>query len=625
MDLAGISQEWLEDAEQSAEFVTLMDDKERILYVNHPQPGCEDYAGQSIFDFVDSNYHDELRLSVRRARAEGTPQHFESEAAGPDGQVSHYSNWVIALSGKCDGLVAFVATDVTHASRIEEKLAISEVTLSSVVENSPDAILIVDRERKIQFINRLDHGFEMDDILGQSAELFVPEDDREKVVAAVKHVLTTGETTSYKTHLDTPSGTMRFRTRAAPIPQSGIVDRVMMVATDITAQHEAEAERAQMEEQLRQAQKMEAIGHLTGGVAHDFNNLLTAISGNLELARLNGLGPEERDHHLAEALAAVRRGSTLTQQLLAFSRRQALRPQAVDASALIASMQPMLQRTLGETVDVRVRHQAGLWTCRVDPGQLESALVNLAVNARDAMPRGGELVIECLNTTTSDIGDALSPAGDYVKIVVTDHGEGMTPEVAAQAFEPFFSTKEVGRGSGLGLSMVYGFVHQSGGHVQLASEPDVGTSVTVFLPASRTDAPTQVDEPPSGKLRQGNGERVLVVEDDNHVRDLTVRIFEELGYRVEAVPRADLALERVTREPPVELLFSDVVLPGGMSGFELGEQLQNSMPELPVIFVSGYPAEAEQGGKQYEVLQKPYTTEELASTVRQALNGRPAV
>ena len=618
MDLAGVSQEWLQDVARTSEFVTLMDDEERLLYVNHPQPGCEDYVGQSVFDFVDPNYHNELRQSVSRARAEGTPQHYDSKAAGPDGQVSHYSNWVIALSGKCEGLVAFVATDITQANRIEEKLAISEVTLSSVVESSPDSILIVDRERKIQFINRLEHGFEMSGVLGQPAELFVPEDDRSKVIAAVEHVLTTGETTSYETHLDTPDGTRRFKTRAAAIPKTGIIDRVMMVATDIPAQHEAEQERARMAEQLQQAQKMEASGHLTGGVAHDFNNLLTAISGNLELARLSSLGPKERDHHLTEALAAVRRGSTLTQQLLAFSRRQALRPRAVDASDLISRMQPLLQRTLGETVDVTVRHHSGLWTCTVDPGQLENALLNLAVNARDAMPRGGELVIECLNTTTNGDGGVTFPAGDYVKIAVTDHGEGMTSDVASQAFEPFFTTKEVGRGSGLGLSMVYGFVHQSGGHVHLASDPGVGTTVAIFLPASRTKAPAELDGATEAQPKRGNGERVLIVEDNDLVRGLTVRIFEELGYRAEAVARADLALERVTCEPPVELVFSDVVLPGGMSGFELGDQLRGSMPELPVIFVSGYPAEAEQRDEQYEVLQKPYTTEQLAETVRQA-------
>ena len=622
MDLAGVSEQWFQDVARTAEFVTLMDDEERLLYVNHPQPGCEDYVGQSIFDFVDPNYHEVLRQSVSSARAEGGPQHYDSEAAGPNGQVSLYSNWVIALSGKCHGLVAFIATDVTYASRIEEKLAISEVTFSSVVENSPDSILIVDRERRIQFINRLEHGFEMDRVLGQPAELFVPENDRAEVVAAVEHVLRTGETTSYETHLDAPAGTRRFRTRVAAIPNDGNVDRVMMVATDVTAQQGAELERRRMAEQLQQAQKMEAIGQLTGGVAHDFNNLLTAISGNLELARLNNLGPDERDHHLSEALEAVRRGSTLTQQLLAFSRRQTLRPQAVDASSLIALTQPMLQRMLGETIDIRVRNREDLWTCRVDPGQLENALLNLAVNARDAMPRGGELVIECSNITTTGNGEASLPAGDYVKIIVKDCGEGMTPEVAAQAFEPFFTTKEVGRGSGLGLSMVHGFVHQSGGHVELSSEPNVGTSVVIFLPADRTDAPTEVRQARSGQRKQGKGERVLVVEDNDQLRDLTVRILESLGYRAEAVVRADLALDRITRKPSIELLFSDVVLPGGMSGFELAAQLRSSMPELPVVFVSGYPTEAGQRGEHYEVLQKPYTTEELARTVRQAFTGR---
>ncbi len=620
MDLSGVPKDWFDYVAQTAEFVTLMDDQERLLYVNHPQPGCEEYAGQSIFDFVDANYHDELRRSVRRARAEGTPQHFDSEAAGPDGEVSRYSNWVIALSGKCQGLVAFVATDVTHASRIEEKLSISEVTFSSLVENSPDAILIVDRDRRIQFINRLEHGFETESTLGQRAELFVPESDRAEVVNAVDHVLATGQTTSYETHLDTPAGTMRFTTRATAIPKSGEIDRVMLVATDITAQYEAEQERARMEEQLQQAQKMEAIGQLTGGVAHDFNNLLTVISGNLELARLLNLEPGERDLHLSEALEAVRRGNTLTQHLLAFSRRQALRPQTVDAGSLVSHLQPLLQRTLGETVDVRVRNQNGLWTCRVDPVQLENALLNLAVNARDAMPRGGELVIECSNLAAPDDGDDSLPAGDYVRIVVSDGGEGMTPEVAAQAFEPFFTTKEVGKGSGLGLSMVHGFVHQSGGHLRLDSEPNEGTSISILLPANLADAPAAMPDAPAEKTKQGKGQRVLVVEDNDQVRDLTVRILETLGYAVEGVVHADAALERMSVEPPIELLFTDVVLPGGTNGFELAEKLRKSTPELPVVFVSGYPAEAGHNGEHPEVLQKPFTTEELATAVRQALN-----
>ena len=250
MNMEALPKRWFEDVAQTAEFVTLMDDNDRLLYVNHPQPGCEDYAGRSTYDFVDPAYHDVLRQSVHRARAEGTPQRFESKAAGPYGEVSRYSNWVVALSGECDGLVAFIATDITHASRIEEKLAISEVTFSSLVENSPDAILIVDRDRKIEFINRLEHGFEMGQTLGQPAELFVPESDRPKVVAAVKHVLETGQTTSYETHLDAPAGGRRFTTRAAAIPKNGNVDRVMLVATDITAQHEAELERARMAEQL---------------------------------------------------------------------------------------------------------------------------------------------------------------------------------------------------------------------------------------------------------------------------------------------------------------------------------------------------------------------------------------
>ena len=373
MSFSQIDPEWFQQVEKANEFVTLMDADDRLLYVNHPQPGSEDYVGRPVLDFVAPDFHHALRRAVDRARETGLPQHFDSHAAGPAGETSHYSNWALLLPDRiARGVVAFVATDVTHQGRIEAELELSETTLRSLVDNSPDAILIVDRDRKIVFINRFEFGFAMEKTLGQPAESFVPEPYRQKVIEAVEHVVATGGSTSYDTELDTPQGIRHFNTRLAPIPREGEVDRIMMVATDITERHEAQEERRQLAAQLQQAQKMEAIGQLTGGVAHDFNNLLTAISGNLELAQIDDGGDVSLvGEYIAEALEAVRRASTLTQRLLAFSRKQDLRPSSVDANELISGMRSLLQRTLGETIEVRTVTGDGLWSCHVDAPQLD--------------------------------------------------------------------------------------------------------------------------------------------------------------------------------------------------------------------------------------------------------------
>ena len=637
MPMPRIDPEWFHEVERAIEFVTLMDTDDRLLYVNHPQPGSEGYVGRPVFDFVDPAYHEVLRRAVTRARKTGIPQHFDSNAVGPDGETSTYSNWVFGLprleqdleqdleQNLEQNIVAIIATDVTQQGRIEAALELSQITLRSLVENSPDSILIVDRDRRILFINRDDLGFQMERIIGAVVESFVSESERPKVVEAVEHVLMTGEPNSYDNQIDTPQGKRWFTTRLSPIVRDNAVDRVMLVATDITERHQAEQQRRRLAAQLQQAQKMEAIGQLTGGVAHDFNNLLTAISGNLELARLAEGEPGQAAFHIEQALEAVRRGSTLTQRLLAFSRKQALRPQTIDANTLVASMQNLLQRTLGETIEVRTSVQDRLWKCQVDPAQLENALLNLAVNARDAMPRGGELVIRNSNVTVGVDLDAAVPPGDFVRIEVIDTGTGMVPEVVAQAFEPFFTTKDVGHGSGLGLSMVYGFVRQSGGHVQILSEPGRGTSVEIYLPSCMADAQTPLTEPTSaGDVRRGNGELVLLVEDDAMVRALAARILQSLGYRTVVTEFAQAALKCLAAEPEIKLILSDVVLPGGTDGFELAKQARQMKPDLPVLFVSGYPQPAplRRGGPDRvdAVLQKPYTTEQLARAVGRALD-----
>jgi PAS domain S-box-containing protein len=387
-------------------------------------------------------------------------------------------------------------------------------------------------------------------------------------------------------------------------------------------------ERKSTEERLRQAQKMEAVGQLTGGVAHDFNNLLTIIMGNLEtLQRRMPEKADERIGRFAEAaLMGVDRAAVLVRKLLAFSRRQTLEPKPVSVDNLIAGMSDMLKRTLGETIIVETSIAEDLWPTFVDVNQLESALLNLAINSRDAMPTGGKLTIEAanvfLNRNYADIAEI--PSGQYVGLFVTDSGIGMTPEVVSQAFDPFFTTKEVGQGTGLGLSQVYGFIKQSGGHIKIYSEVGEGTTVKLYLPRylpSEGSAETKTKE---RGIPRAKGETILVVEDDAIVRSLSVDTLSELGYRVIGAPDAATALQILDGSREIALLFTDVVLPKGMNGKQLADEAQNRRPALKVLFTSGYPRNAivHQGRLDpgVELLAKPFTYAALAEQVRRILD-----
>jgi len=392
--------------------------------------------------------------------------------------------------------------------------------------------------------------------------------------------------------------------------------RVIYAIEDIT-------ERAWAEEQLRQAQKMQAVGQLTGGVAHDFNNLLAIVLGNAEL--LSGKVGED-DPKLQAVMRAATRGAELTQRLLAFSRIQTLQPQVIDVDALVGSMTSLLSRTLGETIEIETRLAPRLWNATADPGQVENALLNLAINARDAMAGGGKLTIECANAVLDEAYVAVNPearTGDYVVLAVSDTGSGMSAEVQAHAFEPFFTTKEVGQGSGLGLSMVYGFAKQSGGQVTIYSEEGQGTAVKLYLPRAQGAAKAE-DVPPSEEVPQGRGERILVIEDDPDVRDLAVNVLGGLGYRVIEVADAASAHKVLADGQAVDLVLSDVVLPGGTSGPEFAAEARAAHPGLKIIFMSGYPAEAAKRngfvGSDSVLLNKPFRKLELARALRDALD-----
>jgi len=389
-----------------------------------------------------------------------------------------------------------------------------------------------------------------------------------------------------------------------------------------------ERQRADIDElnqKLSQSQKMEAMGQLTGGVAHDFNNLLTVILGNAEhLAER--LAANKELHKIAEDIAtAAERGSDLTRSLLAFARKQPLMPRDIDIGQKILGMEQLLRRTLGEHVECEFRIDPGLWRASVDPGQLASALLNLVLNARDAMPSGGRLTVKVQNISLGEADvdvDGQARPGDYIMVAVTDTGTGMTAEVASRAFEPFFTTKDVGKGTGLGLSMVYGFAQQSGGSMQIRSEPGQGTAVKLFFP--RVGAPQASAAPPAGQRTTAAGsETILVVEDDDIVRGYVEGELKALGYRVIVTRNGPAALEILRGPETIQLLFTDVVMPGGLFGPELAREAARLRPDLRILMTSGYsehPVEALDGlGREVQILNKPYRRHDLAMMLRSVL------
>ncbi|HEV2622993.1 MAG TPA: ATP-binding protein [Frateuria sp.] len=406
-----------------------------------------------------------------------------------------------------------------------------------------------------------------------------------------------------------------------------------LAATLETRVAEELAQRQEAENRLRQAQKMEAIGQLTGGVAHDFNNLLTVILGGLETIERQLANPgREPLARIGRAVAMARQGAqraaTLTARLLAFARRQPLQPRPMDASRLVTGLADLLQRTLGATIALETIAGAGLWTALADAGELENALVNLAVNARDAMPEGGCLTIETSNACLDEdyvasVPEPL-PAGHYVLIAVSDTGHGMDRTALQKAFEPFFTTKDVGKGTGLGLSQVYGFARQSGGHVRIYSELGHGTTVKLYLPRCLDSRSVDTVAPQMENLAPRGSETVLLVEDHDDLLAYSASVLRELGYRVLAAPNAEVGMALLRREPEIDLLFTDVVLPGGVDGRQLAEEAGRYRPGLRVLFTSGYARNAIlRDGRLdagMDLLPKPFTGQALAARIRAALD-----
>ncbi|HEV2673873.1 MAG TPA: ATP-binding protein [Aliidongia sp.] len=460
------------------------------------------------------------------------------------------------------------------------------------------------------------YGMTRDAVVGRTLAEVHPPERATEIAHALNEALAIGKPVQYRR----TQGESLIEAIASPVPEHADERRrVAVSARDVT-------ESRRLEEQLRQAQKMEAVGQLTGGVAHDFNNLLTVVIGNLDVMEL-GLTDERMIRLVGAARRGAERAATLTHRLLAFSRKQPLAPKAVDLNKLVTGMSELLRRSLGETVTIESSLAGDLWQTSADANQVENALLNLALNARDAMPSGGKLAITTANTVLDEASASRYPEaalGDYVMLSVTDNGTGMSAETLAKAFEPFFTTKDVGYGSGLGLSMVYGFARQSGGHAAIRSAIGHGTTVELFLPRLIGDTapaePPAADHLPNGRT----GETILVVEDDDDVRAYSVTALETLGYAVVDARTAEDAMAKLPDLDRIDLLFTDVGLPGGTNGRELADAVVAARPGLKVLFTTGYASRAVvRDGKldpDVDMIGKPFTLKDIAIKIRAVLD-----
>jgi PAS domain S-box-containing protein len=478
-------------------------------------------------------------------------------------------------------------------------------------------------------------GYSADEVIGQHFSRFFTEEDRAANVPGMA-LKTAAETGKYEAE------GWRVRKDGSLFWASVVLDAIRddkgtllgfaKITRDITERREAALALQRTQEQLVQSQKMEGIGHLTGGVAHDFNNLLAVVIGNIETLQRVLQNPKadlDRIGSSAEnAMRGAQRAAALTQRLLAFSRRQPLDPKVVEVGRLVSGMSDLLRRTIGEQVAIETVLAGGLWQVHIDPNQLEVAILNLAVNARDAMPAGGKLTIETANTCIDEMyaaGQAEVLPGQYVMISVTDTGCGMSREIVARAFEPFYTTKDVGHGTGLGLSQVYGFVKQSGGHVNIYSQVGEGTTVKIYLPRLHAAEETVPESQPVTSLPRSDAtETILVVEDDPDVRTHSTEILHDLGYRTFEAANGHAALKMLQTHPEIQLLFTDIGLPGGMNGRQLADAALRQRPDLKVLFTTGYARNAIVHGGRLDpgvhLITKPFTYAALASKLRTLLD-----
>lgn len=514
-----------------------------------------------------------------------------------------------------------MTSGANELSSVEAKASRLDALLRSAI----DAIVTIDRDGHITSVNPAALAlfqYSEDELVGQNVKILTPEPYRSDHDGYLKHYHETGE-----------RRIIGIGREVIARRKDGSIFPIYLSVSEFTVDGETfftgiihdMSKRKHAERELSHAQKMDAIGQLTGGVAHDFNNLLTVIIGNLELLDMQLEEQGARDL-LQEAQEAADLGAKLTARLLAFARRSPLESITVDFNELILGLTDLLHRTLGSAIDLSTVLSTDLWMSKADPGQIETAIVNLALNARDAMPDGGKLIIETRNAIVDEeyiASEAGLAPGHYVQLTVSDTGHGMPASVRERVFEPFYTTKDVGRGSGLGLSMVYGFAKQSGGHVTIYSEVAKGTTINLYLPRLEGPADLIPGDDVSNGVRRASGERILVVEDDARVRKLTVTRLEALGYDVLQAENGPLALEIMSAAAQIDLVFTDLVMPGGMSGYDLCARVRKRFPGVRLLLTSGYAEEVVHAQKladeHLSVLRKPYRQADLARAIADAL------
>ncbi|TVR80766.1 MAG: PAS domain S-box protein [Rhodospirillales bacterium] len=548
----------------------------------------------------------------------------EIEIIRPNGGVVYAEMQSIPMRWRGEQQFLLFIRDISAHRRAEGDLR----KLFQAIEQSPVSVVITDVEGRIEYVNPKFTevtGYTYPEIVGKNPRVLKSGHTTAEEYTAMWQTIGSGNVWTGEL-LNRKKGGDLFWELASIAPVRDVHGKV----THYVAVKEEITERKATEERLRQVHKMQAIGELTGGIAHDFNNMLAIILGNLQLLEEDMAADPARRELIADAIWSAERGAELTSRLLAFARRQRLNPQITDINVVIREMTDLLRRTLGERIEIREVLSPAVGKTMIDRGQLENALLNLTVNARDAMPKGGVLTIateaQVLGPADIPEGQPLKP-GAYAVISVSDTGAGMPRDILDRIFEPFFTTKKFGKGSGLGLSMVYGFVNQSGGHITVDSVVGKGTTMKLYLRRSGASRDSRPDREPERAREGGGGERILVVEDDDRVRKTAVRVLEKAGYRVVEAANATEALQRVAEMPRIDLLFSDVVLDDGSSGPELAAEVYRRRPGVRILLTSGYAedrmAGAEIEGLAVDLLSKPYRRDALARKIREVLDREP--